>query len=146
MMTKTVHGTTNYKMLRPFMDVLDAATDECGCAWRHFVSDGYMDLVMEKLGYTDYKGRQVWYMAHFGEQNGDAMRDPEVMFAVDKANGIIEPLSFRNDYLGVYQEVYIQRDGKTLYSHRLRSELDDFLWQWLRTIQEQGFSPKRTAA
>lgn len=145
-MNKTIHGTTNYKMLRPFLDVLDRNQDGCGLAWRRFTAPGYMDLVMEKLEYSDYRGRPVYYMAHYGEQNGDQMADPELRFSVDKDAGIIEPLEFRNDYLGLNQEVYIERDCKTLYSHRLRTDLDVFLWHWLQNIKEQGFSPDVTAA
>lgn len=42
-----------------------------------------------------------------------------------------------------YQEVY-KRDegGQLLYSKRLRTDLDEFLWTWLHNIQEQGYSPK----
>lgn len=145
-MNNTKHGTTNFRMLKPFLDVLTAAADECGMSWRRFTADGYMDLSMEMLGYTDHKGRPVFYMAHFGEQNGDLMADPSMDFSVDFDAGTIEPLTFRNDYLGVFDQVYITRDGQQLYSKRLRSELDDFLWHWLQNIQEQGFSPAVTKA
>lgn len=141
-MIPTKHGTTNYKMLRPFLDALNARTDDCGTAWLRFTSPGYMDLSMEKMGYSDYRGLPVYYLAHYGEQNGDLMSDPFMEFSVDAASGRVEPLNFRNDYLGVYQEVYQRRAEKTLYSPRLRSELDDFLWQWLKNIREQGFTPE----
>ena len=145
-MTKTVHGTTNYKALAPFLAVLNKAQDECGTAWKRFTAKGYMDLSMEKLGYADHKGRPVYYMAHYGEQNGDLMADPEIRFSVDGENGIIEPLEFRNDYMGVYQRVYVERDGRLLYSRQLRTDLDAFLWQWLKNLADQGFNPKTVAA
>ena len=42
-----------------------------------------------------------------------------------------------------YQEVY-KRDesGQLLYSKRLRTDLDEFLWNWLHNIKEQGYSLK----
>ena len=36
---------------------------------------GYMDLCIEALGYNDHEGRPVYSVAHYGEQNGDLMRD-----------------------------------------------------------------------
>lgn len=138
-MIPTKHGTTNYKMLRPFLDALDARAD-CGTAWLRFTAPGFMDLSMEKLGFVDYRGLPVYCVAHYGEQNGDLMSDPYMEFSVDAASGRVEPLSFRNDFAGLYQEVYKKRGEKTLYSPALRTELDGFLWQWLKNIREQGFT------
>ena len=71
------------------------------------------------------------------------MRDPDMTVSVDWSAGSVEPLTFQNDYLGVYQEVY-KRDesGQLLYSKRLRTDLDEFLWNWLHNIKEQGYSLK----
>ena len=61
--------------------------------------------------------------------------------AIDFQAGTIEPLTFQNDYMGMYQEVYKRSpSGQLLYSPRLRSELDDFLRQWLGNIQQQGYT------
>ena len=48
--------------------------------------------------------------------------------------------TYRNDFMGLFQEVYITQNGQRLYSKRLRSELDEFLWQWLKNIHDQGFT------
>ena len=142
-MTTTRHGHTNFKGLQPFIsDMAPGMTTTT----KRYQADGFMPLVFEDLRYTDYKGRPVYSMAHYSEQNGDAMRDPELTFSVDWEAEIIEPQTFQNDYLVVYQRVYKQDDqGRTLYNRRLRTDLDEFLWQWLRNIQQQGYSQEATA-
>nr|DAS16710.1 MAG TPA: Protein of unknown function (DUF1249) [Caudoviricetes sp.] len=138
-MNATRHGTTNFKMLRPYLNGMGPDGD----SHRRFMAEGFMDLVAEYLFYSDYKGRPVYSLTHYGRQNGDAMRDPDMTVSVDWSAGSVEPLTFQNDYLGVYQEVY-KRDesGQLLYSKRLRTDLDEFLWNWLHNIKEQGYSLK----
>jgi len=67
----------------------------------------YMPLHLEIL-YTGYEGTkfQDWKIvsiAHYGELNGDLMRDPEMCFLVK--NEVCIPYYFRNDYAGVEQEL-----------------------------------------
>ena len=131
-MKPTKHATTNYRMLKPFLDGLAGRTH------RRYESGGYMPLVVEAL--YDDGDCKVYSLTHYGEQNGDAMRDPDMELRVNHTAGTVEPLTFRNDYMGLFQEVYITRGGKLLYSKRLRADLDEFLWQWLKNIQDQGFA------
>lgn len=138
-MKPTKHARTNFRMLSPFLEAVNAS--ERG--HMKFHSPGYMSLSMESLGVTDYKGRPVFSMTHYGYQNGDLMADPDMTFAVDFSAGEIDPRTYQNDYIGIYQEVYTRDDaGRLLYSRRLRPELDEFLWQWLKNILDQGFSPE----
>lgn len=134
-MTNTRHAHTNFNRLLPFIGGMGEDQNH-----RRYESGGFMPLVLEYLYYSDYKGRPVYSMTHYGEQNGDAMRDPDMTFSVDWDNQIVEPQTYQNDYLGVYQEVY-RRDeqGRLLYSKRLRTDLDEFLWQWLQNIEQQGY-------
>lgn len=138
-MNPTKHGRTNFKALRPYISDMapEASTRR---DHKRYTAPGFMPLVFEYLHYSDYKGRPVYSMAHYGEQNGDAMRDPDLTFSVDWDGEIIEPQTYQNDYLGLYQEVYRQNDqGQTMYSKRLRTDLDEFLWQWLHNIKKQGY-------
>ena len=114
-MNATRHGTTNFKMIRPYLNGMGPDGD----SHRRFTAEGFMDLVAEYLFYSDYKGRPVYSLTHYGRQNGDAMRDPDMTVSVDWSTGSVEPLTFQNDYLGVYQEVY-KRDesGQLLYSEQ----------------------------
>ena len=43
---------------------------------------GFMRLVIEHVG-TGPRGGQLVSVAHYGEQNGDLMRDPEIVFEVE---------------------------------------------------------------
>lgn len=130
-MKPTKHATTNYKRLKPFIDGLN------GTDHRRYTADGFMDLVVERL-YQD-GAATVYSLTHYGEQNGDLMADPDMELKVDFDTGTVEPLTWQNDYMGRYDQVYIERDGKRLYSPRLRASLDDFLWHWLQNIENQGF-------
>ncbi len=136
MIQKTQHATTNYRMLLPFISMVKALDGHA-----RFTAPGYMDLVIEQLYYTDPYGNQVYSIAHYGEQYGDLMRDPEITFSLDAERGRIIPLSFQNDYIGAYQEILCTRNGKQMYSVSLLKDLDQFLWQWNKNIAEQKFSP-----
>lgn len=135
-MKNTRHATTNYKLLLPLLQIVD----ETERRHHRFEASGYMPLSLEYLEYSDYKGRPVYGMMHWTTQNGDLMRDPDMTFAVDAETGTVHPMTYQNDFLHTYQEVYkTGRDGKLLYSPRLRTDLDDFLWHWLKNIHEQGY-------
>ena len=69
--------------------------------------EGDMPLSIEAIG-TSAAGNRLIVICHYGEQNGDLMRDPEMVFELF-AHGKLsaaEPLSFQNDYIGVLQVVY----------------------------------------
>lgn len=77
------------------------------------------------------------------------MVDPEMVFRIiawDDAQ-LAEPISFRNDYMGINQEVYRYNDkGKaTQVDTRLKAELKSFARTWFRNFKHQGFlSPDAT--
>lgn len=135
---RTKHATTNYRMIAPFLEVADKHE-----GYAKFTSNGYMDLTIEKLWYDDPFGNPVYSICHWGEMNGDAMRDPEITFGVNKDKGEILPLSFENSYLAYYREVFFENNGKWLCNRKELSGTDDFLNTWLKNIQEQGFTPER---
>ena len=136
-MNELKHATTNYKALLPFIEGMNDDNNH-----RRFLSGAYMPLVIEWLYYNDYKGRPVFSIAHYGEQNGDLMSDPEMTVSIDFTAGKVEPQTWRSDYIGRYDEVYkTNSNGQLLYSKRLRVSLDEFLWLWLKNIKYQGFNP-----
>ena len=104
--------------------------------------EGYMPLSIERIG-KDAEGRELIAISHTGEQNGDLMRDPEIVFALHQwPDGLAaEPLSFRNDYMGFMQEVYVYDDaGKRTHVNTARkAELKSFSSMWFRNLKEQGF-------
>ena len=61
-------------------------------------------------------------LAHYGQQNGDAMRDPEMLFALHKETQQFIPYYYRNDYCGIEQNsVRWSEDGIAL-NPRLQAE------------------------
>ena len=61
-------------------------------------SDGtYMPVYIELIGRID--NYNFFSLAHYGQQNGDAMRDPEMLFALHKETQQFIPYYYRNDYL-----------------------------------------------
>jgi len=103
---------------------------------------GYMPLSVEEIG-TSGDGHRLVSLCQYGEQNGDLMRDCDLVFMViDLPDGAAaEPVSFRNDYLGIVQEVYRydETGRRTHVVPSLKQELKDFARDWFATLREQGF-------
>ena len=96
-----------------------------------FVSSGLMPLNVDKLT------SDTIALAHNGKQNGDVMADPDMEVRIYPDLKMAEALTFRNDYMGIYQEVYPE-PGK--YYPKLKKELNEFLNNWLKNmIDLQGY-------
>lgn len=130
---------TIYKILAPFFGAVHGIEEKA----LKFTAPGYMDLCIEALGYNDHEGRPVYSVAHYGEQNGDLMRDPDVTMGVDRETGTVEPLTYQNDYIGRYWEVYKDFvDGKpTKYYPAMKKDLAAMVTEWAKNIKAQGFNP-----
>jgi hypothetical protein len=104
--------------------------------------DGYMPLSIEDIGRAG-EGQRLVSLCHYGKQNGDLMRDPDVVFMFHEMNGLTfaEPVSFRNDYMGVLQEVYEYSDTGVRRGVRpkLKRELKSFARTWFENLRQQGF-------
>lgn len=103
---------------------------------------GYMPLSVEEIG-SSGDGHRLVPLCHYGEQNGDLMRDPDIVFLLHNLpNGAAaEPVSFRNDYLGIVQDVYRydETGRRTHIVASLKQELKDFARAWFVTLRAQGF-------
>lgn len=80
-------------------------------------------------------------LCQYGEQNGDLMRDCDLVFMITDLpiGAAAEPVSFRNDYLGIVQDVY-RYDQAGKRSHvvlSLKQELKEFARAWLGTLRDQ---------
>ncbi|UVT19640.1 MAG: hypothetical protein H8K03_17895 [Nitrospira sp.] len=103
---------------------------------------GYMPLSVEEIGSSE-EGHRLVSLCHYGEQNGDLMRDPDMVFLFHNVpDGVAaEPVSFRNDYLGISQEVYRYNEAgrRTHVFPTLKQELKTFATTWFATLRVQGF-------
>ena len=87
---------------------------------------GYEDLVLETIGDAEYS------IAHYYDQNGDSMRDPEITFTIGQGTRSVEPISFLQDDRGVYYETADASPAKV-------KNLKEFMSQWFTNIKDQGF-------
>ena len=103
---------------------------------------GYMPLSVEEIG-TSGDGYRLVSLCQYGEQNGDLMRDCHLVFMITDLpiGAAAEPVSFRNDYLGIVQDVYRydQAGRRTHVVLSLKQELKEFARAWLGTLRDQGF-------
>jgi len=99
-------------------------------------SDGtYMPVHIELIDRTE--NYHHFSLAHYGQQNGDAMRDPEMLFALHKDSQQFIPYYYRNDYCGIEQYSVKWTDEGVLLNRRLQAEHTTFANQWLRNIAAQ---------
>ena len=103
---------------------------------------GYLPLLVEEIG-TSRDGHRLVSLCQYGEQNGDLMRDCDLVFLVTVLSdgAAAEPVSFRNDYLGLSQEVYRydETGRRTHVVSSLKQDLKEFARAWFVTLRDQGF-------
>jgi hypothetical protein len=110
--------------------------------WVRIENPPFMPLVIELLAELGPNGHRALSIAHYGEQNGDTMRDPEICAEVVVKNGAMKlwPYYFRNDYVGV--ERWNRRcdsDGSIFCRPRETRDLERFMELWDANIHDQGF-------
>ncbi len=103
---------------------------------------GYMPLSVEEIG-SSGDGYRLVSLCQYGEQNGDLMRDPDIVFLFHNGSDgmAAEPVSFRNDYLGIVQDVYRydETGRRTHVVPSLKQELKEFAESWFANLKDQGF-------
>ncbi len=103
----------------------------------------FMRLVIEVIGGPYPNGAYEVSVAHYAEQNGDAMRDPEITFLVAPAEQgtTWTPLTFENSYMGTYQVVaVVNADGALqVRQPRQMQELRELANHLDINLKQQGF-------
>lgn len=89
-------------------------------------SDGFMDLVIEILGWGKVS------VSHYYEMNWDLVPDPDIVFSIK--NNTIIPISYRNLYLDY--EIW---DLSKLSELNKLNNLEKFTRIWFRNLKEQWF-------
>jgi hypothetical protein len=106
-------------------------------------NEPWMRLVIEVLPERGPDGHVVVSVAHYGEQNGDAMRDPEMLFEVVEEVGRepeFWPFYFRNDYAAVEHWSRQRDEAGNLHGLPTRTrDFEQFAKVWDRNLREQGF-------
>ena len=100
----------------------------------------YMALVMEAVDESGPLGLPALSVCHYGEQNGDPMRDPEMCFELGYAGGAhLIPFSWRNDYVAVEQVSRAIVNGHYVALSQLQEQHERFAQTWDNTLRLQGF-------
>jgi hypothetical protein len=100
----------------------------------------YMELVIEAMDESGPCGLPAVSIAHYGEQNGDLMRDPEMCFELGLAGGPhLNAFYWRNDYAGVEQWSRFIQDGNYCYDKQLHAQHESFAKLWDRNLDAQRF-------
>jgi hypothetical protein len=107
----------------------------------------YMALCVESIG-EGPRGLPALSIAHYGLQNGDLMRDPEMCFEMEIEHGTVKefhPYYFRNDYIGfeqfsvVYQGDDADRRPFCRIDVLMMAGQRGFAETWDRNLAMQGF-------
>ena len=101
----------------------------------------YMPLCIEAMDESGPMGLPAVSVAHYGEQNGDLMRDPEMCFELGFAGGVhLNPFYYRNDYMGVEQ--WSRNVVRDHYVHlvELHKQHERFARTWDNNLRLQGFA------
>ena len=102
----------------------------------------YMKLVIEAMDESGPCGLPAISVAHYGELNGDAMRDPEMCFELSKPPLCTVALSafyYRNDYAAVEQWSRFIREGQYTFHAVLHREHERFAALWDKNLKAQRF-------
>ena len=120
----------NYERLLPYITLMKEKK------FRYLkVRNGlYMDLNIDLL--EEGEEVSVYAIAHNYIQEWDVMADPDMQIKVWWKSSQVEALTFQQDAVGLYQEVYPE-PGKVC--PRVKKELNSFLGKWLRNLKDQGF-------
>jgi hypothetical protein len=101
----------------------------------------YMALVIEDIQQPGPNGLASISVAHYGEQNGDLMGDPEMTFEISRTGDalLLTPYYWRNDYIGVEEYSAIEKHGRWFVIPELRERHVAFARTWDRNLRAQGF-------
>ena len=114
--------------------------------WHHGLSlkienPPYMALVIEATDESGPCGLPTISVCHYGEQNGDLMRDPEMCFELGFAGGAhLNPFYWRNDYAGIEQWSRFIQEGNYFYHLQLHAQHESFAKTWDTNLRQQGFA------
>ncbi len=97
----------------------------------------YMALIMEAIA-EGPSGLPAVSITHYGERNGDLMRDPEMCFEL--RNGEFSAFYYRNDYVGVEQWSRNIVRGQYVHLVNFHAQHQRFARTWDNNLRLQGFA------
>jgi Domain of unknown function (DUF6908) len=124
------------KTAKGIMDKLTDGLNEPGDSKEVDNANGtFMSAHIENIGNTGMGS--MFSVAHYYEQNGDLMKDPDMTFLRGE-DGEYYPLEFQQDNLGLYQRaVNFEGDQVKSYNRALQKDLASFAGTWMKNIKAQ---------
>lgn len=98
----------------------------------------FMPLVVEIL--EEVENRAKVSLAHYYEQNGDLMADPEMCFLIkkDKLGCMVVPYYYKQDNLGIERESVRFENGECKgYYPKMQADQTQFANIWMKNIKCQ---------
>jgi len=148
--TAHAQGTMDFSgassLMNTFKTILEILHNAGG--WRHSLylkieNPPFMALVIEATPEPGPLGLPAISVAHYGEQNGDLMRDPEMCFEVVRplsgAPVSLDSYYWRNDYVAVEQWSRRIVDGHYIALPALHAQHERFAALWDNNLKLQGF-------
>jgi hypothetical protein len=108
----------------------------------HIDNPPWMPLDIEDILVSGPNGLATISVAHYGKQNGDPMRDPEMLFEVRREGSefAFDAYYWRNDYLGIEQYSSFRDDEQKLFTLAgLKRQHEEFARLWDRNLRAQGY-------
>jgi len=126
------------KISNPAKKVMDKLTQGLEATGAHKKIDnspGFMAVHIENVGSCELG--YMFSVAHYYEQNGDLMKDPDMVF-IKSQDGDYYPVEFQQDNLGLYQ-CAVEWDGNKVkgFTPKLQKDLAKFAATWMRNIKDQ---------
>lgn len=131
--------------LRPRSNVVDYTANR---NYRHLLA-AFPAMMEQQYDYMQFSGGEAfdklnleWIssnrlaISQTFVQNGDLMRDPDVVLLVSRSNQMVQPVEYQNDLLGLYGS-YEAGDKNSI-------DCNEFVKDWLRNIDAQGYCLIRT--
>jgi hypothetical protein len=108
----------------------------------HIDNPPWMPLDIEDIMISGPTGLPTISVAHYGKQNGDPMRDPEMLFEVrrDGSEFAFDAYYWRNDYLGIEQYSSFRDDKEKPFTLAgLKRQHEQFARTWDVNLRAQGY-------
>ena len=129
--------------MQTILDILKRAGSYRPTLYLKIENPPYMALVIEAIPELGPMGLPALSVAHYVEQNGDLMRDPEMCFELCRPIGSdarLDPFYWRNDYLGVEQWSRNLVRNHYVCLLELHKQHEQFAEAWNNNIRLQGFA------
>ncbi|MGA2351600.1 MAG: hypothetical protein ABSF70_14280 [Terracidiphilus sp.] len=132
--------------MKTILQILERAGGYRSDLYLRIENPPYMALVIEATPEPGPLGVPAISIAHYGEQNGDLMRDTNMCYGMcfELSNPLgmgwtLSAFYFRNDYMGVERYSRTCKGDKYVFVPSLLQQHESFARTWDKNIHAQGF-------